>query len=201
MKLDKLFERLSDHAFQDPSKGDLYYNYFVYPYSPEDELELEAELQKFKDVLVRPNNYIDVLSIDLFSEFCTFLDNKPFGKNPSYLKYLLDKDKTLNEKVQQSLSSNANSDAFYSYLNQRIIEHIGKSGDNLHRPYIFIYGISRIFPYLRTNVLLTSYEKFNDPSRYKIIIFYPGKPSGNSFRLFNLLDDSNIYRATKIIED
>ncbi len=202
MRLDKLFKRLSDPDFQDPSKSDMYYNYYVYPYAPAEEKELEAELENFKNVLVRPNNYIDVLSLDIFEEFCNYLDSQPFGKlNPSYLKYLLKKDETMPAAVENSLRTNADKKEFYEYLNARILSHISKAGDDLKRPYVFIYGIGRIYPYLRTSVLLTSYEQYNDVSKYKILFFYPGSPRGNSYSLFNLLDDSNFYRATKIIED
>ena len=58
-----------------------------------------------------------------------------------------------------------------------------------------------MYPYLRTNVLLTNYENYNEVSKYKIILFYHGRRSGNSYNLFNVLEDSNIYRATKIIDE
>lgn len=200
MNLSALYDKLSDPGFQDPAKSDMYYNYYVFPYDPAQEYELERELLLFKNVLVRPVNYIDVLSIDLFDEFCNFLDTKTFGKHP-YLRYLLDKDAAMSDKVLSSLCSNANSEAFYKYLNDRILEHISKDDDELRRPFVFIYGIGRMYPYLRTNVLLTNYENYNEVSKYKIIIFYPGRRVGNSYSLFNVLEDSNIYRATKIIDE
>ena len=201
MDLSALYNKLSDPGFQDPAKSDMYYNYYVFPYDPAQEYELEQELLRFKNVLVRPVNYIDVLSIDIFEEFCEFLDKKTFGKHQSYLKYLLDKDKNISANVLKSLSSNANSEAFYTYLNERILAHISKDDDDLRRPFIFIYGLGRMYPYLRTNVLLTNYENYNEVSKYKIILFYPGRRSGNSYNLFNVLEDSNIYRATKIIDE
>ena len=138
MDLSALYNKLSDPGFQDPAKSDIY-NYYVFPYDPAQEYELEQELLRFKNVLVRPVNYIDILSIDIFEAFCEFLDNKTFGKHPSYLKYLLDKDKNMSGNVLESLSSNANSEAFCTYLSERILAHISKDDDDLRRPFIFIY--------------------------------------------------------------
>lgn len=67
--------------------------------------------------------------------------------------------------------------------------------------FIFVYGIGDIFPYLRTNVFLTNYERYNQTDKYKLIVFYPGHQVNNSFSLFDLLDDSNTYRATLLLNE
>ena len=162
---------------------------------------MERTLDQFKEALSRPTNYIDVLSLDIFEEFCHFLDNRPFFKHDSYLEYLLEKDKSMPDAVTKSLVNMANNDEFYEYINNRILEHINKTGDNMCRPYVFFYGIGRIYPYLRTNVLLTAYEKFNRVNKYKVILFYPGTQVGNSFSLFDKLEDSHTYRATILLNN
>lgn len=100
--------------------------------------------------------------------------------------------------VTAELTNEANSDNFISYVHDRIDEYL-RINDGLNKPYIFIYGIGKMFPYLRTNVFLTHYEKYNDTSRYKIILFYPGHQEGNSFSLFDTLEDAHTYRATLLV--
>ena len=80
------------------------------------------------------------------------------------------------------------------------IEHISQK-DDYRRPFVFLYGIGSMYPYLRVNELLALYEDYNDTSKYKIIVFYPGKRDNNTFRLFQTLQDNNTYRATLLLND
>lgn len=201
MTIDELYEKLSSRQFQDTQNGDLFYNFFVYQYPAEKEYEIRQQIKEFKEQLIRPINYVDVLTMNLFEEFCNFLDGQSFGKlHPSYLKYLIEKDDTNPESVTKTLTNKANSDAFFQYIHNRIIEHISIK-DNKIRPYIFLYGIGSMYPYLRTNVFLTNYEKYNQSSNYKLIVFYPGNVNEYTYHLFGMLNDEHTYRATLLIND
>ena len=201
MTIDELYEKLSSRQFQDTQNGDLFYNFFVYQYPAEKEYEIRQQIKEFKEQLIRPINYVDVLTMNLFEEFCNFLDGQSFGKlHPSYLKYLIEKDGTNPVSVTKTLTNKANSDAFFQYIHNRIIEHISIK-DNKIRPYIFLYGIGSMYPYLRTNVFLTNYEKYNQSSNYKLIVFYPGNVNKNTYHLFGMLNDEHTYRATLLIND
>ena len=50
-------------------------------------------------------------------------------------------------------------------------------------------------------MFLTNYERYNQTDKYKLIVFYPGHQVNNSFSLFDLLDDSNTYRATLLLNE
>lgn len=201
MTIDELYEKLSSRQFQDTQNGDLFYNFFVYQYPADKEYEIRQQINEFKEQLIRPINYVDVLTMNLFEEFCNFLDSQSFGKlHPSYLKYLIEKDSTNPENVTKTLTNKANSDAFYEYVHNKIIQHISIKDDKI-RPYIFLYGIGSMYPYLRTNVFLTNYEKYNQSSNYKLIVFYPGNVNKNTYHLFGMLNDEHTYRATLLIND
>lgn len=203
MTITELYEKLNSPGFQDVENGDLFYNFFIYQYPAEKEYEIRRQILDFKSSLLRPTNYVDVLPLNLFDEFCRFLDSKRFLKHPSMLHYLLDKEKrdpSSAENVKSTLSRNAHSKEFLSYLHRRVMDHI-QIDDGLRRPYVFVYGVGGMFPYLRVNELLAAYEEFNETSQYKVLVFYPGKREGNSFRLFNLLPDHNTYRATLLVND
>lgn len=201
VNFENLYEKLADKQFQDTENSDFFYNYYVVQYNIKEEVEVERTLNQFKEALSRPTNYIDVLSLDLFEEYCRYLDTRPFFTFDSTLKFMLETDKEMPAAVTSSLTDIANSDEFYEYIHHRILEHISKTDDNMRRPYVFFYGISRIYPYLRTNVLLTAYEKYNKANKYKVIIFYPGSQVGNSFSLFDKLEDSHTYRATLLLNN
>ena len=201
MTIDELYEKLSSRQFQDTQNGDLFYNFFVYQYPADNEYEIRQQIKEFKEQLIRPINYVDVLTMNLFEEFCNFLNGQSFGKlHPSYLKYLIEKDGSNPDSVTKTLTNKANSDAFYEFVHNKIIQHISIKDDKI-RPYIFLYGIGSMYPYLRTNVFLTNYEKYNQSSNYKLIVFYPGNVNKNTYHLFGMLNDEHTYRATLLIND
>jgi hypothetical protein len=201
--VDKLYERLQQKDFQDTLHGDLFYNYFIVPYDPTKEYETRERIKWYCDNLIRPLNYVNVLHLDIFDEFCRFLDGKPFGKKyPSYLQYLLEKEKTnktASEGVARSLSQQAQGDEFIAYIHNRIREHKEAETEN-KTPYVFLSGFGNIYPYLRLSTFLNKYEEHNQTHAYKLIVFYPGEPEGNSFKLFDRFDDQHVYRAALILD-
>lgn len=203
MTIKELFDKLNDPKFQDPENGDLFYNFFIYQYPADKEYDIRKQIQEFKASLFRPTSYVDVLTLNLFEEFCKFLDQKKFLRYPSMLQYLLEKEKTDPAKAQNmpdTLVRNAHLPEFVQYIHQRIIDHIAIK-DGYRRPYVFLYGIGPMYPYLRVNEFLALYEDYNETGKYKIIVFYPGHREQNSFRLFDTLPDNHTYRATLLINE
>lgn len=203
MTIKELDDKLNSPGFQRPEDGDLFYNFFIYQYPADKEYEIREQIKAFKENLLRPVNYVDTLTLNLFDEFCEFLDQKRFLRHPSMLKYQLEKelaDPSAADKTQETLTRLAHSEEFLRYLHKRIIDHI-QIKDEYRRPYVFLYGIGSMFPYIRVNELLALYEDYNETDKYKIIVFYPGHRDQNSFKLFDSLDDHHTYRATLLIND
>lgn len=197
MSIEELYDYLCSPQFLDEKSGNIFYNYYIYQYPASDEYMIRDQIQEFKKKLERPTSYVNALELDLFQVFCDYLRNEKFG-DTSLLEDTFEGDKTHPDMVTEELTSEANSDNFIHYVSDRILEHMEKN-DGLKKPYVFIHGIGKMFPYLRTNVFLTRYEKYNDPSNYRIILFYPGHQEGNSFSLFDTLEDAHTYRAILLI--
>ena len=202
MTIEELYEKLSSKEFQDTEHGDIFYNFYLFQYNAEEEYSIRRQIERFTVNLARPTNYLDVLKLNLFDEFCRFLDGMPFGKlDDSQLHYFLSKDNAgQHDAVLKSLTAKANSRQFYEYINRRIMEHVNAESTG-KKPYVFLYGIGSMFPFLRTSVFLSGYEEFNETSKYKIIVFYPGESEENSFSLFGKINDRHTYRAILLIND
>lgn len=200
MTVQQLHEKLSSKEFQNPENGDLFYNYFVFQYDASKEHEMRQQIKEFKENFKRPTNYVDILTLDLFAEFCNYLNGISFGRHPSYLNYLLEKDGSDHDAVLKNLTIKANQQQFYEHIHNRIMEHVSIE-DELIRPYVFVYGIGDMYPHLRTNNFLTNYEQFNKTSKYKLIVFYPGHVEGNNYSLFDALHDEHTYRATLLLNE
>ena len=197
MSIQELYDYLNSPEFQNVKNGNIFYNYYIYQYPAKKEYEMRRQLVVFKQNLERPTSFVNAMLLDLFQLFCDYLKAETFGSE-SLFDVTLEDDKTQPDMVTTELTKEANSDNFIRYVHARIDEYL-RINDGLNKPYIFIYGIGKMFPYLRTNVFLTRYEKYNDTSRYKIILFYPGHQEGNSFSLFDTLEDAHTYRATLLV--
>lgn len=198
MTIEELYNKLEDKFFQDTDTGSIFYNVYIYQYNPEEEYAIRSQIENFKSRLRRPNNNLDILSINLFDEFCDFLNNKSFGKNPSMLEYLLNKEEQGSD-ITNVLIQNAYNQDFFQSINDKIQQHIEQE-NQLKKSFVFLYGIGQIYPYLRTNTFLSNFERYNKGEKYKIIVFYPGHSVGNGFSLFNRLRDDNTYRSIKLID-
>jgi len=201
MTVEQLYDKLCSKSFQDTANGDLFYNFYLYLYPCDKEYLMREQIAAIKESIKRPRNNVDVLTLDIFDEFCKFMDRQSFGKWPSYLEYMLEKDKKMPANVSTALFQKANSDQFMEYIHGRIMEHVSKIDDGLIRPYVFLYGLGNIYPYLRTSSLLNRYEKYNRSGQYKIILFYPGEAGDGSFKLFGTLDDHHTYRAIVLMNE
>lgn len=197
MTIEELYNYLCSPEFLDEKSGNIFYNYYIYQYPANKEYEMRRQIQEFKEKLERPTNFVNALELDLFKVFCEYLRNEKFG-DTSLLDDTLEGDKTHPDMVTTELTSEANSDNFISFVRDKIKEHMA-TNDSYNKPYVFIHGIGKMFPYMRTNVFLTRYEKYNEPDKYRIILFYPGHQEGNSFSLFDTLEDSHTYRAILLV--
>jgi hypothetical protein len=199
MTVDELYKKLSDPGFQDTENGDLFYNFYVFQYEPEKEYEIQRQIQDLRDSLERPNNFIDLLALDIYEEFIAFLKEQEIW-GTTFLDEVLNTDKVDPDGATKMLTEQANSEEFLKKLHEKILAHKAINDDK-GRPFIIFYGMGKMYPYLRTSTLLAKYEQYNLSSEYKIIVFYPGQKDGNSFRLFNRLYDQNTYRATLLLND
>lgn len=199
LTIPELYQKLCEPSFQNPQFGDLFYNFFIYQYPANEEYAIREQIVDFKEKLVRPVNNIDVLTLNLFEEFCQFLDQQSFGrKYTSYLQYVMEKEPQNPDAFLGTLKQKASSEHFFCFIHERIMSHIAIQ-DELHRPYVFVYGIGSIYPYLRTSEFQAKYEQFNKTNQYKIILFYPGYQDGARYKLFGILDDQHTYRAIPFI--
>ncbi|MDR0938236.1 MAG: DUF1788 domain-containing protein [Mediterranea sp.] len=199
MSVQELYEYLRSPSFLDAKSGNIFYNYYIYQYPAKQEYKMRSQIEDFKERLKRPSSSANAMILDLFSTFCEFLKSETFGKQ-TLLDMTFEEDKKHPEMVTEELTSEASNDKFFAFVHRKIKKYI-EEDDGLSKPYIFICGIGKMFPYLRCNVFLTGYEKYNDTNLYRIILFYPGHCEGNSYSLFDTMHDDHTYRATLLVND
>lgn len=196
MTIKELYDLLCDKSFQDPATGYLFFPAYMYLYEPEMEYRIRQEIQTMKERLVRPTDFVDVLALNIFDEFCQYLKTRKWG-NSNWLEFILSEEAKNHTTVQMTIRQKANDRKFCEYLNNRIQNHLSQISD-LKKSYVFVYGFGQIYPYLRASKFMNLFEGYI--KEYKIILFYPGDAKKN-YNLFKVLNDENLYRAIKLINE
>jgi len=75
MTVEELYHKLEDRSFQDTTTGTMFYNVYIFQYPAQEEYEIRKQIADIKARLRRPSNNLDILTLNIFEEFCTFLDN------------------------------------------------------------------------------------------------------------------------------
>lgn len=196
MTITELYQQLADKDFQDHQTGNLFFPAYMYVYDPAKEYEVEREILNIKERLHRPTNYLEVMVMDIFQEFLAFLKTQKFGKVSKY-DFFLEQEPQKPDRVENSLRQIANDDRFFAWLDQKIKDHFRQAGE-AEVAYVFVKGIGAIYPYLRASKFINNFEKYISGGGYKLILFYPGAVQ-DYYHLFGLLNDENLYRAIKLI--
>jgi hypothetical protein len=195
MTITELYNQLSDKGFQDHQTGNLFFPAYMYMYNPELEYEVEKEILDIKNRLHRPNNYLDVMVLDIFEEFINFLKNEKFGNATKY-NFYLEHESSKKDAVDKALKQDAYTEKFMNYLRDKIAEH--HNDTDYEVAYVFIKGFGNSYPYIRASRFMSNFEKHI--KGFKLIMFYPGVAKGY-YSLFGLLQDENLYRAIKLINE
>jgi len=199
MTIVELYQKLSDKGFQDPETGNLFWPTYMYLYKPENEYAIRREIENIKERLKRPDNYNNVLLINIFGELLEYLKSESFGES-NLFDELLKLEAEEPEVVTQLLTNKAGDEKFFGWINQKIEAHLELPNPNQERrTYVFVTGIGQIFPYLRASKFISNFEKYTS-GKFKLVIFYPGRVD-QYCHLFDLLNDENPYRAIKLINN
>lgn len=196
MTVDELYEKLCDPGFRDYHTGDMYSRNYLYLYAPETEYAFRRQMADLTERLKRPNEFIEVIPLNIFEEFCNHLKNQMWGKTGSLFDFLLTKEIDKPADVQRTLTIEANHDRFLKYLSELIQQQL-QINTGYDRAYVFLHGFGEMFPYLRVNKFMVGFEKYTHDC--KLILFYPGSYHNGAYSLFDKLPDANPYRAIKLL--
>lgn len=196
MTITELYKQLSDKDFQDHQTGNLFFPAYMYMYDATKEYEIDSEILDIKNRLHRPNNYLDVMVLDIFEAFVEYLKQEKFGKLSKY-EFYSEHEKEKLEAVDKALKQDAYDKRFLIFLDNKIKLHF-ENANNYEVAYVFVKGFGNAFPYLRASRFMSNFEGYIQG--YKLIMFYPGEAK-KYYNLFGLLKDENLYRAIKLINE
>jgi hypothetical protein len=195
MTITELYNQLSNKDFQDHQTGNLFFPAYMYMYDATKEYEIDREILYIKNRLHRPNNYLDVMVLDIFEEFIAYLKKDNIVKGVSRYKFYSTQEPLKPVEVDKALYREAYNKRFLEYLDNHIQQHL-ENAKHYEVAYVFIKGFGNAFPHIRASRFMNNFEKYI--KGYKLIMFYPGEAK-SYYSLFGLLKDENLYRAIKLI--
>ena len=167
--------------------------FFIWPYPPEKELEVQAVTSRIIDRL-RTTRGLSILVVDLFELAVELLEGRgdnmlerleriePTRSRPDFrrdLQRMLDPEQHITPAIKRRIEAEAGVDL------------------------LVLTGIGRVFPFIRSHNVLNNLQVA--VSDFPVLMLFPGEypqtaSSGSSLVLFNLLTDDQYYRAKNILE-
>lgn len=159
--------------------------HYVFSYNPAQELDIREGITTLCQVLTEQG--IKVLSVDVFD-----LSLKVIRDNVDLEDlYELEKEEPADAFLETMQSLTDMEERFLPEL-QRIMDQ----PQNKNYRVLFLHGIGKTFPFLRSHNLLENLQRITKDA--PTVMFYPGEYSGTSFKLFGLMSQDNFYRAYPI---
>jgi hypothetical protein len=163
--------------------------FFIYPYGPEDALEVAESKKRIKNRLA--NQGIEVLEVNLYDLSVEILKGR--GTWDRLVAVEPEQDKNdFRELLQGMLDPQLHiAPAIRAKLSER------------HFDILFLTGIGEVFPYIRSHNVLNNLQSV--VTGKPMLMFFPGRYEqsdtlGSSLVLFGRLKDDQYYRAKNILE-
>lgn len=161
--------------------------YYIFDYAPEDELAVRQWVdyirRKYED---RPEGF-RVLVFDLYDIMIDILQEKGFLEKCYEFEQKRGFDRII-RAVGNTLRITASDSLMLSYIRDR------KEPDSI----LLLTGVGKCYPILRSHTILNNLHQIIDD--VPVVMFYPGKYSGQDLLLFGEIKDDNYYRAFKLVD-
>ena len=161
--------------------------YYIFDYAPENELAVRQWVdylrRKYED---RPEGF-RVLVFDLYDIMTDILQEKGFLEKCYEFEQKRGFDRIV-RAVGNTLRITAADSLMLGYVRDR------KEPDSI----LLLTGIGKCYPILRSHTILNNLHQVIDD--VPVVMFYPGKYSGQALLLFGEIKDDNYYRAFKLVD-
>ena len=158
--------------------------FYVFDYPPEEELRMREHIAFLEDRLAKQYSHIRFKHVRLFHLMIEHLKDR--GNIDK--AYVLECEKG-SEALWKALSASVKPERFVGIISEKY----NLSESDL----VLISGVGTIWPWVRAHSLLNNLQSITGDA--SVVLFYPGKYSGQSFQLFGRFDENNYYRAFRLV--
>lgn len=161
--------------------------YYIFDYAPEDELAVRQWVDYIRRKYEDRSEGFRVLVFDLYDIMIDILQEKGFLEKCYEFEQKRGFDRII-RAVGNTLRITASDSLMLSYIRDR------KEPDSI----LLLTGVGKCYPILRSHTILNNLHQVIDD--VPVVMFYPGKYSGQDLLLFGEIKDDNYYRAFKLVD-
>lgn len=186
-RLDEILPRITDPAFRENKGLGNEVGYHIFDYQPEYEMLVRDHFSFLKERVNNDSTNQNIVEFDLYEVVLEILDSKGYLQKNFQLEKRKGSQYVLNA-TRKSLRLTLNNDLVIKYIAERVEDN----------DIIFITGIGKVFPIIRSHVILNNlYKAVGD---IPVVLFFPGRYDGQELQLFGEIKDDNYYRAFQLVD-
>ncbi|MDU2410413.1 DUF1788 domain-containing protein [Veillonella sp.] len=186
-RLDIVEEMIKRPSFRENKGLGNEVGYYIFDYPAEKELIVRERINYIRKKNESSIEKYKVVVFDLYDITISILKEK------GYLEKCYDFERKYGfERIVKSVGNMLR----ITSSNSLIIQHI--KGNTPENAIIFITGIGKCYPILRSHTLLNNLHQVIDD--VPVVMFYPGNYDGQELVLFGEIKDDNYYRAFKLVD-
>lgn len=186
-RFDKAEEMIQKPYFRENKGLGNEVGYFIFEYPAKDELKVRERVEYIRKKNEKSPDGFRVVVFDLYDIVIDILIQK------GYLEKCFEFEKTKGfERIIKSVGNMLR----LTSADNLIVRHIKENTPE--NSVVFIIGIGKCYPVLRSHTVLNNLHQVID--NVPVVLFYPGKYSGQDLVLFGDIKDDNYYRAFKLVD-
>ena len=161
--------------------------YYIFAYPAEEELAVREWVKYIQNKYESGMEGFKVVVFDLYDIVIDILQQK------GYLDKCYEFEKKrgferITKAVGNTLRITGDDNLLIQTIERQITDH----------SIVFLTGIGKCYPILRSHTVLNTMHQVID--KVPVVMFYPGKYSGQDLILFGEIKDDNYYRAFKLVD-
>ena len=179
-RLNKIKNKISNKDFLEGKGMGNEINFHIFDYEPQYELQVRAEIEKIKKNFNIDTNDRKIVEIDLYKLLIEIIKKEDIFESAIEMEAEEGKSEALD-----AITTFITPERYVDEIKSRIEEN----------DVLFITGVGKVYPFVRSHNILNNTHGLENP----VIMFYPGRYSGQDLTLFDKIKDENYYRAFPFI--
>lgn len=186
-RLDEILPKIKSPAFRENKGLGNEVGYHIFDYQPEHEMLVRHHIAFLKERVNSDQTNQQIIEFDLYEIVLEILEQKGYLQKNLEMERKKGSDFVLNA-TRKTLRLTLNNDLVINYIAERV------GANNI----IFITGIGKVFPIIRSHVILNNLHKA--AKQVPVVLFFPGRYDGQELMLFGEIKDDNYYRAFQLVD-
>jgi len=186
-RLDILEEKMRAESFRTNTGLGNEVGYYVFDYEAHQELTVRKRIEELKHTNTELKFGYQLAIYDLYELMLQLLTDEDALED---LKELEEEEGT--DYVFSSISEVLKFNDKDSLIVNYIVDHTPQDA------VVFLTGVGKCYPILRSHKILNNLHQVMD--HCPVILFYPGRYTGDSLNVFGELKEDNYYRAFPLVE-